>query len=230
VGKRLAVVQSSYIPWKGYFDLISSADEFVLFDDAQYTRRDWRNRNRIKTRDGCLWLTIPVSAKGNYLAPIKDIEISDPHWAERHWKTIQAAYCRAPHFSTYEEAFGRLYLGHQERRLSQVNRSLIEGVCGVLGITTKLSWSMDYRLADGKTERLVKLCLDTGSDVYISGPTARSYIDAGLFARAGVELVFFDYSGYREYEQLYPPFDHFVSIVDLIFHVGPDARRYLLTP
>ncbi len=229
MGKRLAVVQSSYIPWKGYFDLIGAADEFVLFDDAQYTRRDWRNRNRIKTRHGCLWLTIPVSAKGNYLAPIKDIETCDPGWAERHWKTIRGAYSRAPYFSLYEETFAGLYLGDQEVLLSHVNRKFVEAVCGALGIATKLSWSMDYRLVEGQTERLVQLCRDTNSDVYISGPTARCYIDAELFARAGIELVFFDYSGYREYQQLYPPFDHFVSIVDLLFHCGPDARRYLLT-
>src|SRR3954468_225439 len=101
---RMAIVQSSYIPWKGYFDLINSVDEFVLFDDVQFTRRDWRNRNRIKTPSGPIWLTIPVNSKGQYLAPIKDITVSDPLWAMTHWRTLSGNYARAPHFQDYAPA------------------------------------------------------------------------------------------------------------------------------
>jgi len=229
MGKKLAVVQSSYIPWKGYFDLIHAVDEFVLFDDVQYTRRDWRNRNLIKTRGGPVWLTIPVNAKGNYLAAIKDVTVNDPEWPARHWKTICGAYRKAPHFEAHEELFARLYAESTDASLSAINRRFIDAICGLLGIGTRISWSMDYSLAPGRTERLVQLCQDIGADCYISGPSARAYIEPELFRRGGIELVFFDYAGYREYEQLHPPFDHHVSILDLLFHVGSDAPRYMLT-
>jgi len=229
MGKKLAAVQSSYLPWKGYFDLIHAVDEFVLFDDAQYTRRDWRNRNRIKTCDGPLWLTIPVMTRGHYLSPIRCITVSDPGWAERHWKTIENAYARAPHFRTYAGRLSALYHETRRERLSEINRAFIEALCHVLGIRSRLSWSMDYRMGEGRTQRLVALCEQAGADCYVSGPSARAYLDEEMFQRAGITLQFFDYSGYPEYEQLHPPFDHHVSVLDLLFSVGPDAPRHMLT-
>src|ERR1700722_1414573 len=108
--RKVAILQSNYIPWKGYFDVINMVDEFVLFDSAQYTRRDWRNRNRIKTRTGPAWLTIPVVVKGRYLQAINETEIEDSSWAEHHWKTIIHNYARATHFETYRKRFEELYL------------------------------------------------------------------------------------------------------------------------
>jgi hypothetical protein len=217
------------VPWKGYFDLIHSVDEFVLFDDVQFTRRDWRNRNRIKTPRGPAWLTIPVNTKGKYLDPIKDITISEPSWGVQHWKTIKANYARARCFSRYADVFERLYLGCGDTHLSAVNCTWIQTICGILGINTKISWSMDYELLKGKTERLVGICLQAGAKSYISGPSARSYIDAEQFRAANVELSYFEYAGYPEYPQLFPPFDHHVSVLDLIFNHGPDATRYMVS-
>jgi hypothetical protein len=226
---KIAIVQSSYVPWKGYFDLIHSVDEFVLFDDAQFTRRDWRNRNRIKTPSGTAWLTIPVHNKGNYLAPIKDMVVSDPTWGARHWKTLSANYARAPHFDKYANVFEALYLGNRETRLSMINYNWVNAICGILGICTKLSWSMEYELTSGKTERLVGICRQAGATTYLSGPSARDYIEPEQFKAADIELSYFDYSGYPEYAQLFPPFDHHVSVLDLIFNQGPDATRYMLS-
>jgi hypothetical protein len=221
--KRLAIVQSSYIPWKGYFDLIRGVDEFMLFDDAQFTKRDWRSRNRIKTPQGPLWLTIPVHTKGRYLQTIKETLISDPSWAEAHWKSIATHYARAPFFSTYREPLEALYRGCTEDRLSAVNRRFIEGLCDLLQIRTRLTWSMDYEVIPGKTERLVSLCQQAGATAYLSGPAARNYIEPDVFAAAGIALSYIDYSGYPEYPQLYPPFDHEVSVIDLLLNTGPDA-------
>jgi hypothetical protein len=228
--KRVAVVQSNYIPWKGYFDLIATVDEFILFDDVQYTRRDWRNRNRIKTPHGTKWLTIPVAAKGRYSDAIKDIEISDASWGAEHWRTLERCYRQAPYFALFRDRFEEMYCGARDARLSAVNRRFLETVCDILGLETKITWSMDYTMCEGKTERLVSLCRQAGATTYISGPSARGYIDPELFREAGIELVFFDYTGYREYEQLYPPFDHHVSVLDLLFSAGPHAREHLLTP
>jgi hypothetical protein len=229
VSKTIAIVQSNYIPWKGYFDLIHSADEFVIFDDAQYTRRDWRNRNRIKTPQGSAWITIPVNTKGLYHAPIKEIEAADHSWRERHWKTVAANYARAPHFSRYAPDIERLFLECREIRLSAINRRWIEAICGMLDIRTTLSWSSDYELADGRSERLIGICRQAGADTYLSGPSARAYLDAGLFDAAGIRLVYFDYSGYPEYRQQFPPFDHYVSALDLILNEGPEATRHMLS-
>ena len=228
-GKAVAIVQSSYIPWKGYFDLINSVDEFVLFDDAQYTRRDWRNRNRIKTPAGPKWLTIPVNVKGQFLSQIRDITVSDDQWAERHWKTIQANYARARGYPMYGAELQRLFSECRETYLSAINRYWLDALCRMLDIHTKLSWSSDYELVEGKTERLVHICRQAGATVYLSGPSARGYIEQEKFAEAGIELVYFDYSGYREYGQQYPPFDHYVSVVDLLLSEGGEARRYLLS-
>ena len=228
-GKRVAIVQSSYVPWKGYFDLIHAVDEFILFDDAQFTRRDWRNRNVIKTAHGPHWLTIPVFSKGRFTDPIKDMTVGDHAWNVRHWKVLSATYARAPFFRDYEARVEELYRGATDPRLSAINFRFIEAVCGILGIRTKLSWSMDYRLAEGRTERIVSLCQQAGAGTYVSGPSARAYLDADLFARAGIELAYFDYAGYPAYDQLHPPFLHEVTVLDLLFSTGPAASRYMLT-
>jgi WbqC-like protein family len=228
-GKRLAIVQSSYIPWKGYFDLINSVDEFVLFDDVQYTRRDWRNRNRIKTPTGLAWLSIPVSSKGNFEAPIKQIQVEDASWAGRHWRTIRSNYARAAHFRAYADVLEPLYLQCDELHLSAINRRFLSAICDVLGIRTKISWSWEYEILPGKTERLVSICRQAKADIYISGPSAAAYIDAQQFENAGIELVYFDYGGYPSYQQLFPPFEHSVSVLDLILNEGPEAPRYMLS-
>lgn len=225
--RKAAIVQSNYIPWKGYFDLIRGVDEFILFDDVQYTRRDWRNRNRIKSPAGLSWLTIPVEVKGKYFQSIRDTRIADPSWAGDHWKTIAHNYSRAEHFQRYRPFLEDLYRGCTETHLSQVNHRFLTALCGALGIRTRITWSSDYRLAEGKTERLVELCQQVQADEYISGPAARCYIVPELFAEAGIRLSWMEYGGYPEYPQLFGPFEHGVSIIDLLLNCGEDAPRYL---
>lgn len=227
-GKAVAIVQSCYVPWKGYFDLINSVDEFVLYDDQQYTKRDWRNRNRVKTAQGTIWLSIPVKVRGRYHQRIDETEISDPAWARRHWRTIAHAYRTAPYFDAYRERLEALYeAAAGDRLLSEVNRRFLEGFCRLLGIHTALTWSTDYRAEGRRTDRLVNLCLEAGAATYVSGPSARSYLDESRFHDAGIEIRYFDYAGYPAYEQLYPPFEHAVSIVDLLVHTGPGAPSFL---
>ena len=225
--RSVAIVQSCYIPWKGYFDLIAAVDEFILYDDRQFTRRDWRNRNRIKTQQGTQWLTIPVETKGRYHQRIDETVVSDPDWAGHHWKTLAHNYAAAPYFADYRDELETLYESVTEDRLSLVNRHFLEAINRLLGITTALTWSTDYEAEGTKTERLVSLCRAAGATAYVSGPRARSYLDEGAFAEAGIELSYFDYGDYPEYDQLYPPFDHAVTILDLILNTGPEAPRYM---
>jgi len=227
-GGTLAVVQSCYVPWKGYFDLIRHADLFVLFDDAQYTVRDWRNRNRIKTKDGVKWLSIPVEVSGRRTQRIRDVRIADAGWRARHWKTIAAAYARAGCFRDYRDELEAAYARAASPWLSEVNRQFTELICRWLGISTPLAWSSDFALADGRNTRLIELCLQTGARTYLSGPSARGYLDLEAFAAAGVEVAFIDYTRYTAYPQVHLPFEHRVSALDLVLNTGPDARRYLL--
>jgi hypothetical protein len=229
MSKVVAIVQSNYIPWKGYFDLINRTDEFILFDDMQYTRRDWRNRNKIKTANGPAWLTIPVQVKGKYYQRIDETEIADKDWPREHWNAIRTNYVRARHFAAYKARFEELYLDCRESLLSRINYRFLTAVCELLGIRTRVTWSTDYPPCEGKTERLVHLCRCAGATEYLSGPAARDYIEPALFEVAGIKLSYADYSDYPEYTQLFPPFDHHVSVLDLILNEGPDARRFLLT-
>jgi hypothetical protein len=225
--KKVAILQSNYIPWKGYFDLIAAVDEFILFDDMQYTRRDWRNRNQIKTPQGVQWLTVPVLVKGRYHQPIRETAIDGREWAADHWKSLVQNYRRAPHFSEVAQWLEPCYADGQWTHLSQLNRHLIEAVCGVLGIRTRISNSWDYDVVDGKTERLASLCAQAGGTEYVSGPAARDYIEPEVFAGRGIALTWFDYAGYPEYPQLWGPFVHGVSILDLLFNCGAGAAAYM---
>jgi WbqC-like protein family len=225
--KRVAIVQSNYIPWKGYFDMIAAVDEFILYDDMQYTRRDWRNRNKIKTPQGIQWLTVPVRVKGKYHQTIRETEIAGFDWAKAHWKALVQNYAHAPNFRSVAKIFEPLYLQCRHTRLSALNRELIETVCGYLGITTKISNSWDYTLIDGKTERLADLCAQAGGTEYISGPGAKDYIDENVFVDRGIQLCWFNYDGYPEYPQLWGTFNHGVSILDLLFNCGKESRLYM---
>jgi hypothetical protein len=226
--KTVAIVQSCYIPWKGYFDLIAGADEFIFYDDRQFTRRDWRNRNRIKTPNGVQWLTIPVNVKGKYHQRIDETTVSDPDWAERHWKTLVHSYAAAPSFGEYASAVEELYQhAAAESHLSKVNRGFIEGVCKLLGVGTALSWSTDYDVEGDRSGRLAALSRAAGAGRYLSGPSARSYLDEQVFSSQGIEVAYAAYDDYPEYEQLHPPFEHGVTIFDLLFHVGSHAPSYM---
>jgi hypothetical protein len=226
-GKKIGIVQSNYIPWKGYFDFIASVDEFILYDDMQYTRRDWRNRNQIKTPQGLQWLTVPVRVKGRYYQRIRETEIDGSAWSETHWQALVQNYRRAPYFDEIACWLEPLYLKQSYAYLSELNRQFIEAVCYYLNIKTKISNSWNYKLVDGKTERLVDLCVQAGGTEYISGPAAKDYVEERLFVEQGIKLCWFDYSGYPEYSQLWGEFIHGVTILDLLFNCGKEAYRYM---
>ena len=230
MNKKIAILQSNYIPWKGYFDIIDSVDEFIFYDEMQYTKNDWRNRNKIKTSNGLQWLSIPVATRGHisHTVKIRDAQIISNKWANQHFNTIKQFYKKTPYFQDYEDIFANLYQEcANEKFLCKVNYKLINAICKILGIQTKLSSSRDYGLIEGKTERLVDLVLKAGGKEYLSGPAAKNYINEDLFEKAGIKLSWMDYSGYREYPQLYPPFEHGVSVLDLIFNTGKDAINYI---
>lgn len=227
--KSIAILQSNYIPWKGYFDIIASVDEFVIFDDVQFTRRDWRNRNKIVLDGRVQWLTIPVASKGRYDAPIQEIEVSEPDWATKHWRSIQHAYRKAPHYKEYAPFLEELYTrAGSLRRLTAINELFLRAFADRLGLTTQFVRSSEIpRVADNPTGRLVEICVGRAGREYVSGPAARSYIENAQFEAAGIALCYANYRGYPTYDQRLEPFEHGVSIIDLMMCCGPAARDHL---
>ena len=224
--KKVAILQSNYIPWKGYFDLIAYVDEFIIYDDMQYTRRDWRNRNKVKTPQGLRWLTVPVAAKGRYDQTVRKMMIAGDRWADQHWKSLTANYARAPRFKEIAPLIEPLYL-RTYASLSELNRAFIGRICEILGIRTHISNSADYELIEGRTERLAHLCRQAGGAVYVSGPSARNYVDPVVFDAVNIELEWFGYENYPHYHQLWGEFVHQVTILDLLFNCGHDAPSFM---
>lgn len=222
--KKVAILQSNYIPWKGYFDIIARVDEFILYDEMQFTKNDWRNRNTIKTRQGVQWLTIPVGQCIH--RRIRDVPVPGGPWPMKHWKTLVQSYSHSPCFEETAAWLEPLYR-ETPATLSALNRRFIEEICRILGIRTLIRDSSEYDLGEGKTERLVNLCRQAGADEYVSGPAARGYLDEGLFAEHDIRVAWMEYTGYPEYPQLWGEFTHQVSILDLLFNCGANAPRYM---
>ncbi len=229
VEKKVAIIQSNYIPWKGYFDAVNMVDEFILYDDVQFTKRDWRNRNIIKTVNGLQWLTIPVETKDKYFQEISETIISDIEWSKKHWKTIVCNYSRAKYFYDFKDVFEQTYFfASKEKYLSKINFLFIEQICKILGISTRITWSMDYNVnAIEKNKRLIALCKAANATHYYSGPAAKCYLNDSLFNSEGIKISYFNYDEYPKYPQLYGEFKHGVTILDLIFNEGSSAVNYL---
>ena len=222
----VAVLQSNYIPWKGYFDIIHDVDTFVFYDDVQFTKNDWRNRNRIKTAQGVQWLSVPVG--GDISRTIREVAIADTRWQRKHFETLKQSYGKARHFARLEPFLEEAYVKRQWDNLSAMNRFFVTTLArDFLGLATRFEDSSSYALRGAKQERLLELLAAMGATSYVSGPSGRDYMDTSAFERAGIRVTFKDYSRYPEYPQLHPPFEHRVSILDLIAHTGPDAPRYI---
>ena len=226
---KCVILQPSYIPWRGYFHQVQKADVFVFYDDVQYDDRGWRNRNRVKTEQGARWLTIPVFSQGVQVTrtPIRDVRIAwDRPWARKHWETIRHSYSRAPHFARYAPLLADFYARHGER-LADFTIELTIALSWELGLTrTRFLRSSDLAVEGSRTDRLLGLLAAVGADHYISGPSARDYIDEEKVAAAGVTLEYMTYD-YPEYEQLHPPYDPQVSILDLLFMKGGEAGEFI---
>ncbi len=224
--KKIAILQSNYIPWKGYFDLINMVDEFIFYDEVQYTKNDWRNRNKIKTPQGIQWLTIPIRQE-NLEQKIKDTKITDKKWNIKHWRTISQNYAKSRYFKDYKDIFEELYLTCEEKYLSQINYKFITIINEILKIKTKIRWSSEFELVDGQTEKLIGICKQCNANIYLSGPAAKDYFDEKLAKQENIKVEWMNYNGYKEYDQLFPPFEHGVSILDLIFNEGSNSTKFM---
>lgn len=224
---KIALLQSNYLPWKGNFDLIRSVDAYIVYDEVQYTKNDWRNRNRIKDHQGNLqWLTIPVSVKSSGQT-IAETAIAQANWPEKHWRTLAQNYAKAPHFKAFSDQIETLYQTSPRKWLTEANQHFLRGLCELLGLSTPILNSIDYDLQGDRQQRIIDLCQKLGADQYLSGPAARDYLDPALFKAAGIEVEWMSYQGYPTYPQGKGPFTHYVTILDLLFNTGPSFQDYL---
>ncbi|WP_240231807.1 WbqC family protein [Devosia lacusdianchii] len=223
---KVAILQSAYIPWRGYFDLIASVDVFVFLDDVQFTNQDWRNRNVIKTAQGLRWLTIPVPKKSRIKRTINQIEIEDTDWGRDHWNRISESYRKARHFETIEPILKPLFQS-PESNLSSSNLAFIRHICTFLNIATETRIATGLYSSTERSQRLLDICRSVGCYTYVSGPAAKDYLDVEVLKRGGVTTEWFSYDDLMPYPQLHGDFLNAVSIVDLLLNCGPDAYRHL---
>ena len=221
--KKVAILQSNYIPWRGYFDILSYADEFILYDEVQYTKNDWRNRNKIKTAGGSLWLTIPVLSSSSM--KISDVRIDNNHWQKKHYKSITESYSKAPFYKQVKPMLERIYLESEYTFLSEVNLYCLRKINAYLELSTKITLSSDFaKTTSDRNQRLVELVKHVKGDTYLTGPSALGYLDIEMFEANGISVKCIDYSGYSKYPQLHGVFTPVVSIIDTIMMLGKDAK------
>lgn len=207
--------------------MINMVDDFVLYDTVQYTKRDWRNRNKIKTKNGLQWLTIPVNTKNNYYQEIDNVQVSNNKWSQKHWNSIVINYSKTKFFKEYKDIFEDLYLNCKSTYLSEINYKFIITINNILNINTNIIQSSEFNLPSDRNKKLIHICKELNASTYLSGPAAKSYIDENLFKNENIEINWMNYDNYPEYNQLFSPFEHNVSILDLIFNEGSNAKNFM---
>ena len=225
--KKIAILQSNYIPWKGVFDMINMVDEFVFFEDVAFTKRDWRSRNKIPTPNGEIWLTVPVN-KAERGTKIKDITINhETDWQRKHYLTLSGYYKKAPFYKEYEYLLDDIYKDHQWNSLSEMNIYITIKISTILGITTKFVNSADLNTCGTKDDKLIEICQKLNATHYLSGPAAKDYIVDDKFKKAKLGLSYIKYDGYPNYKQLYGEFNHYVSVLDVLMNCGQEAPLFI---
>jgi hypothetical protein len=221
----VAIIQSNYLPWKGYFDIINDVDTFIFLEDVQYTKGDWRNRNKIKTPYGIKWLTVPVH--GSIRQTISNTKIDNSRkWAEDHKKRIHHNYARSNYYNSYKDDIFKIY-SQDFATISDLNIYSIRMICKLFDLQVEFRNSEDLEAQGSKDDKIIEICKMIGAKKYISGPSAKFYININKFKEAGIEVEYKDYSGYPEYDQLWNNFNHFVSVIDTIFNCGDKTPYYI---
>jgi hypothetical protein len=223
---KVVVLQSNYLPWKGYFDLINDADVFCFYDEVKYTKNDWRNRNRIYSKNGLQWLSIPID-KDAVKYKISEAALPD-NWQQSHYNSLKMTYGRAPYFKALEAFMDDFYTKTQFKFLSEFNQYSIKKISEYLDIKTTFVNSSDYSLKGDRVDRLINLLKDIGANEYISGPAAKDYLSGveHVFSDNSIKLIYKDYNNYPTYQQLKTPFENYVSIVDLIANLSKEEIHF----
>ena len=223
---KCVILQPGYLPWLGFFDQMNWADTFVIYDDVQYTKRDWRSRNRIKTQTGTQWLSVAVLSKNKRHQLINEAKIAyDKKWNHKHIESITMAYSSAKYFEKYFPSIKEI-LQKMHEYLVDLNMDLIKYLKDAIGIQTDIVYSSKLKAEGKNTERLVNICAELGAKEYLTGDAARDYLDEGLFERNGIKLKYHNYK-YPLYPQLHGEFIPYLSVIDLLFNCGPESFDYI---
>ena len=225
---KISIMQPGYLPWLGFFELIEHCDQFVILDDVQYTKRDWRSRNRIRTKDGWMWLSVPVISKGLANQLISDAKINnDTSWSRKHLKNIKTNYMHAKFFNQYIKAFENIYSNKWDK-LIDLNMEIIFFVVKELGIKTPIILSSSLSIPNDITnnERIIKICKSLKATNLYDSEGAKAFIDLKLFEEANINVTFQSYK-HPEYTQTYKPFLKYMSIIDLLFNEGPNSKNII---
>jgi hypothetical protein len=225
---KIIITQSNYIPWKGYFTTMKKASHIILYDNAQYTRRDWRNRNKIITPNGPAWLSIPIDVKGKYHQKVNEAKVKNNDWPTDHWNKIVQNYRHASSFKEYSQHFEKLYVDELKNYeyLTDINRIMLQKCIQLLGIDIEIIDSRQLDIRGGKTEKLINICRDLNADEYFTGPAAQGYMEEELFSKNNIKLTYYDLDNFPTYKQKWDGFDHYVSILDMFFNLGKDTANY----
>lgn len=225
-GGTVVVLQPGYLPWLGFFDQLRRADVFVYYDDVQYDKHGWRNRNRIKTQNGPLWLTVPVRHRGEGFPRILDVEIDrGTPWARKHVASVRQAYARAPFLHRYLPELEAL-LQRQWTHLVDLDIASVDLLAGWLGLTCRIERSSRLGIAGERSERLVNVCRRFGASTYVSGDAAEAYLEVPLFERHGIAVEWQRFV-HPVYPQLHGAFVPYLSALDLLLNCGDDAHDVL---
>ncbi len=228
--KKIAILQPNYIPWKGVFDLINRVDVFVFYDDVQYTTKDWRNRNKIKTINGDKWLSVPVINKSKRHQLICDAMIDATKcWQKEHYRKLTYNYQKAKYFEQYKHILDTILVENKWSKISDLDIFATKLIASEIGIGAMWINTSDLKIHGAKEgEKVIKICKELGCSHFINGPSSKAFIDENLFEKEGIKLDYMTYS-YPEYEQLFQPFSHQVTVLDVLFNCGPDSKKYICT-
>lgn len=224
--RKVAMLQPNYIPWKGVFDIIQRVDVFVFYDDVQYTTRDWRNRNKIKTPQGDQWLTVPVLQDREQLICEAQIDLTK-NWQTKHYKAIESAYAKAPYYSDYRFLLEEIYLKQEWKKISELDIFSTQLIAKTLGLQPQWAIASELKKSGSKDgEKIIEICKELDCNQMLNGPSSKAFMDEKKFQDNHIQLSYMEYS-YPEYSQMYPPFSHQVTVLDVLFHCGPEAKKYI---
>ena len=226
----LSAHQPVYLPWLGLFHKISLADCFCIFDIAQYQKSDFNNRNKIKTANGPLLLTVPVNAKGRFADQIKNTKIANDQWKTQHFKAIYYNYKKAPFFNNYIGELEAIYLGKQYEYLTELNTAMLKFFLAKLDIKTKIITASDYNFVGKKSDLVLDMCKILNADKIIFGENGKDYIDQDSFTNDGIEIFFQNYA-HPEYKQCFQKggFLSHLSVIDLLFNEGSRSKEIIMS-
>jgi hypothetical protein len=224
--KVIAFHQPVYLPFAGFFQKMARADAFAFMDFVQLNKRSWQVRNRIKTRRGALWLTVPVYVKGRYYQPIRDARVAGDSWRHKHWEAVRHNYGKAPHFADYAAFFAEVY-GRPWEWLADLNLYIVEGIRSLLGITTPVLDTAGMTFAGTKSDLVIDMCKKLGAAAYLSSDGEAAYIDKEKFDAAGLGHSYLGWEP-TPYPQLFGEFIPNLSAVDVLFNCGPKSLDVIM--